>query len=275
MYPELFRIGPIAIRSYGVMLALAFFVGMLYVRRVTARDHKPFEPFLTIAYLMIFGGIIGARLFYVLFHLDEFAGDWTASFNPFATGEFGIAGLNVYGGVIVAIINTLIYCRWKRLSSLEMFDYFSPAMGLGLGIARIGCFLNGCCFGTPTELPWGVSFPQGSIPYSVYFGAHLHPSQLYSSLYGLGLFILLHFVLKRRKFAGQVVALLFMIEAVFRFGIEYVRYYEDEMHFHLGGLNPTYNQVISLVLFLAGLGIYIFHRRGAVITPGNSPGTGQ
>ena len=258
MYPELFHIGPIAIRSYGLMMALAFFAAVLYVWRVALRDGKPFERFLTIAYIMIFGGIIGARLFYVLLHLEEFAGNWTSSFNPFGSDKFGIAGLNVYGGVIVAIIGTFVYCRWRKISTLEVFDYFSPAFGLGLGIARIGCFLNGCCFGTPTDLPWGVSFPLGSIPYAVYFDAPLHPSQLYTSLYGFGLFFLLHFMMKRRRFVGQIVALLFMIEAVFRFAIEYVRYYEEEMHLHVSGLDTTYNQVMSLALFLLGLGIYIY-----------------
>ncbi len=258
MYPELFHLGPITIRSYGVMLAVAFFASVLYVKYVASRDNKPFERFLTIAYIMIFGGIIGARLFYVLFHLEEFASNWTASFNPFASHEFGIAGLNVYGGVIVAIIGTFVYCRWRKMSTLEVFDYFSPAFVLGLGIARIGCLLNGCCFGTPTGLPWGISFPLGSIPYAVYFDTPLHPSQLYTSLYGFGLFFLLHFMMKRKRFVGQIVALLFMIEAVFRFAIEYVRYYEEAMHFHLGEIHPTYNQAISIVLFLLGLGIYIY-----------------
>ncbi len=265
MHPELFRIGPIIIRSYGVMMALAFFAGVLYIKYLTSRDNKPFERFLTVAYIMIFGGIFGARLFYVLFHLHEFEGNWTASFNPFGTDQFGIAGLNVYGGVLVAIIGTFIYCHWRKISTLEVFDYFSPAFGLGLGIARIGCFLNGCCFGTPTDLPWGVSFPPDSIPYAVYLDAPIHPSQLYISLYGFGLFLLLHFMMKRKRFAGQLVALLFMIEAVFRFAIEYVRYYEEEMRFHLFGMHPTYNQAISIGLFLLGLGIYVYQRkRGAV-----------
>ncbi len=261
MYPELFDIGPITIRSYGLMLAVAFLLGVLYVRRVTFRDNKPFDPFLTVAYIMIFGGIIGARLFYVLFHLEEFAGNWTSSFNPFGSDEFGIAGLNMYGGVLVAVVGTVLYCRLKRIAALEMFDYFAPTLGLGLALARIGCFLNGCCFGTPTDLPWGVLFPEGSIPYAEYPHVHLHPSQLYSSLYGLGLFLLLHFAMKRRQFIGQIVALMFMIEAVFRFAIEYVRYYEEEMILHLDGIHPTYNQVMSVALFLLGLGVYIYQRK--------------
>jgi phosphatidylglycerol:prolipoprotein diacylglycerol transferase len=261
MCPEFFHIGPIPIRAYGLMLAISFFLGVWYVKYVTSRDNKPFEPFLTIAYIMIFGGILGARLTYVVLHLHEFADNWVASFNPFSSEHFGIAGLNMYGGVLTAVIGTLLYCRWKKMSVLEVFDYFSPTLGLGLALARIGCFLNGCCFGTPTDLPWGVSFPPGSIPYSVFQDAHLHPAQLYSSLYGLGLFLILHMMMKRKRFVGQLIALLFMIEAVFRFAIEYVRFYEEEMYFRLDGLHPTYNQVISLLLFLLGLGIYIRQRR--------------
>jgi phosphatidylglycerol:prolipoprotein diacylglycerol transferase len=261
MLPELFNIGPIPIRSYGLMLAISFFLGVLYVRHVTKRDNKPFEPYLTVAYIMIFGGILGARLFYVLFHIDEFSGHWLDSINPFAGGNFGIAGLNLYGGVIVAIVGTFIYCRLKKLSLLEVFDYFSPTLGLGLAFTRVGCFLNGCCFGTPTDLPWGVSFPTGSIPYYIFGEVALHPSQLYSALYGLGLFVLLHFMMKKKKFTGQLVAILFMVEAVFRYIIEYVRYYEDAMYFEVFGMNPTYNHLISISLFLLGLIIYIIQSK--------------
>ena len=263
MYPEVFHIGSIPIRSYGLMLALSFLLGVLYIKYLSTKRNKPFEQYLTIAYIMIFGGVIGARLFYILFHLSEFSGNWGAAFNPFQSEQFGIAGLNLYGGIIVAIAGTMLYCYVKKLSILDVFDYFSPTLGLGLAFTRVGCFLNGCCFGTPTDLPWGISFPPGSIPYSVFHDAPIHPSQLYSSLYGLGLFILLHFIVVNRKFIGQAVALLFMIEAVFRFAIEYVRYYEEAMHFNLDGIEPTYNQLISALLFLAGLAIYLIKRKAS------------
>jgi len=259
--PELFNIGPIPIRSFGLMLAISFFLGVYYVKRITARDRLPCDPFLNVAYILIIGGILGARVSYVLLHLSEFSGRWTDTFNPFGSTEFGIAGLNLYGGVVLAILGALAYCHFKRLSVLQVFDYFAPTLGLGLAITRIGCFMNGCCFGTPTDLPWGVSFPFGSLPYSIFGDAHLHPAQLYSSLYGLVLFIALHFLVKHKKFTGQVVAILFMSEAIFRFAIEYVRYYEDAMYFSLGSYQPTYNQVISLTLFIVGLSLYIIRRK--------------
>jgi phosphatidylglycerol:prolipoprotein diacylglycerol transferase len=257
MYPELFSIGPIPVRAFGVGLALTFLAGVWYVKNMCVRDNKPFETYLAFAYIMIFGGVIGARLAYAVLHWSDFSGNLGAIFNPFQSGQFGIAGLNLYGGVLLAIGGSIAYAWFKRLSVLEIFDYFAPTVGLGLGISRIGCFLNGCCFGTPTDLPWGVLFPVGSIPYHIFGTEHLHPAQIYSALYGFGLFILLHFMIKHRKFAGQVVAVLLTTEAVFRFIIEYVRYYESEMHFDLWGMHPTWNQVVSYVLFAAGLAIYV------------------
>ena len=243
MYPELFKIGPISIRGYGLMLTISFLLGVYYVYRVARKNKVPFEPLMTIAYIMIFSGVIGARLFYVLFHLEEFHGRWLDTINPFQSGQVGIAGLNLYGGIILALLRTL--------------DLFAPTVGIGLMFTRVGCFLNGCCFGVPTELPWGVVFPPESIPYYIFGDAHLHPTQLYSSLYGLLLLLVLHWRLQHKLFDGQVLALFFMIEAAFRFFIEYVRYYESEMHFTLDGIQPTYNQLIALGLFLAGLILYI------------------
>jgi phosphatidylglycerol:prolipoprotein diacylglycerol transferase len=261
MHPELFRIGPIPVRSYGLMLAASFLLGVWYIKKVTERDGKPFEPFLTISYIMIFGGVIGARLAYVLLHLSEFSGNWTAVFNPFQSGHFGIAGLNLYGGILMAIGGSWLYCHLKGLRVLDVFDYFAPTVGLGIALTRIGCFLNGCCFGVPCDLPWAVTFPKGSIPYSVFGSQPLHPAQLYSSLYGLVLFIGLHYLLKHKRFVGQAVAVLFMGEAFFRFIIEYARFYENAMTFRFMGIEPTYNQVVSLTLFFLGLGIYWYQKR--------------
>jgi phosphatidylglycerol:prolipoprotein diacylglycerol transferase len=262
MYPELIKIGPAAIRSYGVMLVISFFLGLLYVYRISKRDKLDFNPLVTIAYIMVITGLLGSRIAYVLFHIGEFQGNWLDTINPFHSDRFGIAGLNLYGGILIAVICTFIYLKVKRMPVLGTFDIFAPTVGLGLIFTRVGCFLNGCCFGTPTELPWGISFPENSMPYYVFGSAPLHPAQLYSSLYGLILFIFLHWRLKNRLFPGQVLALLFMIEAVFRFAIEYVRYYEDAMHIHFLGMTPTYNHLISVFLFALGLVIYIVqHKR--------------
>ena len=165
--------------------------------------------------------------------------------------------MNLYGGVMLALIGTIVYCRIRKIPLLDIFDYFAPAYALGLVFGRIGCFLNGCCFGTPSDLPWAIAFPPGSIPYSVFGNAHLHPAQLYTSLYGLGLFVITHFLLKHRTIPGVVASVLLMAEAVFRVLIESVRYYEDAMYVTLAGVRITYNHAIAAALFLFGLGILL------------------
>jgi len=261
MLPELFHIGPIPVRSFGVMMALTFLMGVFYVRWLTGKRKMDFDPYLTVAYILIFGGVIGARLGYVVLHWSDFSSNLTNIFNPFGSDQFGIAGLNLYGGVALSIISSYAYMKWKSISVLDTFDMFAPTLGFGIGITRVGCFLNGCCYGTPCDLPWGVSYDPGSIPYSVFGSQHLHPSQLYSSAYGLALGFFLHWMWKRRAFTGQLVAILFMVEAVFRFLIEYVRYYEDAMLFNFFGYGATWNQVIGVMLFALGLGIYIYNSR--------------
>jgi phosphatidylglycerol:prolipoprotein diacylglycerol transferase len=257
MYPEILKIGHFSIRSYGLMLAVSFFLGIIYLGRMAKKENIDFGQVLTIAYILIIAGILGARFSYVLFHLDEFRGNWLSSINPFGSDHYGIAGLNLYGGIIAAFICSLIYLLIKKMPIFKVYDLIAPTVGLGLIFTRIGCFLNGCCFGTPTHLPWGISFPEGSLPYYVFGSQHLHPSQLYSSLYGLILFVYLHWQLKSKKFDGQVIAQMFMIEAVFRYLIEYVRYYESEMHVSFWGMNPTYNNLMSIFLFLLGLTLFL------------------
>ena len=259
MCPGLFHIVGVPIRSYGVMLALSFIVGLAYVHRIGTRDNKRVQDYIFLAYLLIIAGVVGARLFYIGLHLEEFSGNWGAAVNPFDSDAFGIAGLNLYGGVILAIITAWVYLRLTSMPVFDTMDYFAPTLGLGLFLTRIGCFLNGCCFGTPTDLPWGVTFPPDSMPYFVYFDQALHPAQLYSSLYGLLLFIFLHVLLKRRRFEGQVLAVLLMCEAVFRFAIEYVRFYDDAMQFTVGSVTITWNQVFSVMLF--ALGVFVYRRQ--------------
>jgi phosphatidylglycerol---prolipoprotein diacylglyceryl transferase len=258
MYPEIFHIGPLALRSYGLTLAVSFFVGLWYVIWRSKRENVNANFMMNFAFVVIFAGLIGARLAFVLFHLGDFATDPLSAVNPFgAGGHFGIMGMNLYGGVLLSIICGFIYIKRKKQPHWQVFDIFAPTVALGIGITRIGCFLNGCCFGVPTDLPWCVHFPEGSIPYSQFGDMCLHPTQLYSSLYGFLLFGVLHYLDKRKRFYGSMFALLLMVEAFFRFVIEYVRYYESEMILQFGGISFTYNHLIALGLFALGLILWI------------------
>ncbi len=261
MYPEIVKLGPIVIRSYGLMLALSFFAGVLLVRYRAKKIGVNPEFVVNLSFIVIIAGVIGARLFYAFYHWSDFAGDMLDIFNPFGSSEgFGIAGLNMQGGLLLAFLSAVGYCLIRKQSIAVVFDLFAPAVALGIFITRIGCFLNGCCFGTECDLPWAVRFPEGSIPNSHLGDVYIHPAQLYSSLYGLLLFFILSFVEKKKTFVGLTFSLFLIIEAVFRYAIEYVRYYEYQMKVELFGVMFTYNHIVAILMFLAGWGLLLFFR---------------
>jgi len=262
MFPELFHIGPFALRSFGLTLAASFFIALFFIRRRGIKEGLNPDKLVNLAFIVIASGIVGARIGYVLFHLEEFRGNWTATFNPFQSGTFGIAGLNLYTGVLLAIVLGFYYMHKVSLPFWKTADIFAPTIAFGIFLTRIGCFLNGCCYGTPTNLPWGVVFPTGSIPDSEFPGQHIHPTQLYSSAFGLALFGFSVFFNKRKKFDGATFSIFLMAESAFRFAIEFIRSYEPEMYLKLGSTNWTYNQLIAVLLFGFGVILWEVLRRG-------------
>ncbi len=267
MCPEFFHIGPFALRAYGLMLALSFFIGLFLIGRESRLLGEDAERTSSFGFILIAFGLLGARLGYVVYHLDEFSGHWLNVINPFASGErFGIAGLNLQGGMLLAFIAGWVYVRRWRLSLPATLDAVVPAVAFGIFLTRIGCYLNGCCFGIPTSVPWGVSFPDGSPAHSFLGSAHVHPTQLYSSAYGLLLYFVLIWVNRRPHRIGVTTAVFFMVEAVFRFIIEFVRYYETEMWFETGGLKLTYNQLVAVGLFAIGV-IFWWNSRRLELRP--------
>jgi len=262
MHPEILKIGPVVIRAYGVMLFISFVVGLLYVRhKARAKNINP-DFVVNLSFLVIIAAIIGARLFYVLYHWSEFSGHLLDTINPFGSGgEIGIAGLNLYGGFICAVAAGILYIRAKKQPFWETLDLYAPAIALGTFFTRIGCFLNGCCFGKECHLPWAAHFPEGSIPHSVFGDLAIHPTQLYMSLYGLLLFLLLYYLNRRKHFAGMLFSVFLIVEAFFRFVIEFVRYYEEAMFARFIGLELTYNHLVAIILFIIG-GALFFVLRG-------------
>ncbi|MCK4272544.1 prolipoprotein diacylglyceryl transferase, partial [bacterium] len=157
MHPILFRIGPFALRSYGLMLALSFFLGILLAGRRLKRMGGDQTKMIDLAVVIILASVIGSRLFYVVFHWNEFSGHFLDIINPFNNAQgIGIAGLSMDGGVFLAILCGLLFLRLRKQPILLTLDALAPSFALGIFLTRMGCFLNGCCFGKPTNLPWAV-----------------------------------------------------------------------------------------------------------------------
>jgi phosphatidylglycerol:prolipoprotein diacylglycerol transferase len=256
MHPELFRIGPFAVHSYGVMLAISFIVGIyVAVKNAEKRGIKG-EEIVNLGFIIIIASIIGARLFYVLFHMNEFRGRWLYAFWPVQEdGTIGLGGLILLGGFILAFVFAVVYMWYKKLNFWKIADSMAPAIALGVFFTRIGCYLNGCCFGQACAEPWGVVFPPNSPAGSVMGEVHIHPTQLYSSLYGLIIFGILMWLDARRKFDGEIIGVFLILYGISRFIVDFYRYYESQM-FLIDGLQ--FNQIVSLLLIMIGIGMLIY-----------------
>ena len=211
MYPVLFRIGNVAIYSYGFMLAVGVAVSLVLIMRQAKKEGIDEEPVLDLTIISVLAGLIGARLFYVFFY------DWDYyRLNLLQILDFRNEGLVWYGAFILGAVAAIVYMRIKKLPFWRMIDLVAPYLAVGYAFGRIGCFLNGCCFGTPTMMPWGVVFPGLDL-------VPRHPSQLYSALLSLGLFIYLLRLYPRRRFDGQVFLTYIIGYAILRFGVEFFR----------------------------------------------------
>lgn len=170
MYPKLFEI-PIIYKwvySYGLMMVIGFLAAVFLIRRLS-RNITPDPQLITNAALyLLIAGVVGARVFYVVHHFNEFQNrDW---YQMFAVWK---GGLELLGGVILAIAVIVLYLWHHRLPIRRYLDILAIGLLMALAISRIGCFLNGCCFGRPTSLPWAVRFPYNSFAYCSQINANL------------------------------------------------------------------------------------------------------
>jgi phosphatidylglycerol---prolipoprotein diacylglyceryl transferase len=267
MRPILFEFPGVGVKVFGYGLMLFFaFIGSMRIAAWRARLEK-LDPELVydMALYVFVGGLIGARGFYVF----QYWGDRVQNF--WEIFEIWKGGIVFYGSVLGGTVGFLVY-RWLRwFPLLPMLDAIAPALAFGIAIGRLGCFLNGCCYGDPCTLPWAVQFPKHSppwvsevarnqIPPDAEHSLWLHPTQIYSAIDGLVLFLLLTAYYPLRKRDGEVMGLLLLTYPVTRFLVEHLR--NDEGIFAAG---MTISQLISVGLFTFGVAYWIsLSRRPAV-----------
>lgn len=248
MRPILFRIFGLGLPAYGTMLVLSFLAAIFLVGRAARRHRIPPAVVTDLAFWIMVGVIVGGRLLYVVFHLNEY-------YDLLSIFEIWRGGMMFFGSFIGAVVAGFLFVRKTKVPALLLADLAAPSIALGEFFTRIGCFLNGCCFGQPTGLPWGIKFPADSFAgQSAVGGHHLHPTQLYSSLFGLLLFVYLFFRGRRRHWRGEMFAQYLVISGAYRFGIDFIRYYED-------AANLWINQLISLAVIAAGVILLAWSRK--------------
>lgn len=253
MYPEIFGV----IKSYGLLLAVSFILGLLLSVRRGRRYGLAPEPVMDLVFAVLVSSLVGVRLFYVLTHLGEFAPWYRAFF-------IWDGGLTLYGGILGAIAAVWWSTRRKGIPFLVIADTFSPGVALGIGITRIGCFLAGCCYGRPTDCSCGVHFPAGSPAWSQYGDVAVQPSQLYASLGGFAVFGLLLLWERFRFHRGATFGRFLVLYGLSRFLVDFTRYYEPDQVMLLGWSN---NQWISLGFMVSGLVFLILGAGGRLGGP--------
>jgi len=253
VYPRLLELGPFTVYSYGVLLAAAYLLGLkLAMSRAKARGLDSARV-LDLGIYIIVSALIGAKLLLLLTDLRTYLSD------PRELMTLVRAGGVFYGGLIAAVSVALWYIGKIGLPLWTTCDVFAPGIALGHVVGRVGCFFAGCCFGTPTDVPWGVTFTDPFAAANVGTPLHqaLHPTQLYEAgAEALILGLLLATEHKGRPFAGRTFWLYMLLYAVSRFTIEFFRGDNRGMV-----LMFSTSQFISLILAPLAVGMLFYLSR--------------
>lgn len=238
----LFDFFGIQIKGYGLMIAIGIIVAAsIFINKGKKRGYDE-DSLINLIILTVIGGIIGGKSLFILTELKDIIND------PSILLNFGY-GFVIYGAIGGGALTMYLYCKRKKWNIIEMFDIVVPGLAIAQGFGRIGCFLAGCCYGAETDLPIGVVFPEGSLAPS---GIHIHPTQIYSSIFDFALGFLLLYYGRKQKINGKVMGMYLIVYSIGRFLVEYLR---DDPRGSIGLLSTS--QFIAI--FTLVLGIIIFN----------------
>jgi phosphatidylglycerol---prolipoprotein diacylglyceryl transferase len=268
LHPILFSLGPFHLRAYGLALALSFLLGSgLALRRGRPRGYSE-DQLLGLFWWIVIAAVLGARLNYILAHPEQFAGLRDAL-------RIWEGGLIQYGGLIAAMVASWIYLRRHKLPFLPVADVLAPSLALGEAITRIGCFVNGCCFGRACQTALAVHYPSDSYAAQALGpGVPVCPSQLYLCAgFLLATVVLLQAEKRVRMAPGGLIGLYLILQGAIRYLVDFTRYYDsDDRITTLSPLIQSRSQVIALGLLAFGLVVVIWgvRARAAVNTVGRA-----
>lgn len=276
---RLFHFGSINIYSYGVMVAIAFIVGIVIAARRAKQLNEDPQNILDLCLYLMISSIAGARICYVVTNWDYYRN------NLFEIVLLNRGGLVFYGGVIFAIVTAVSYLKLKKLRVWNYLDILTPSLAIGHALGRIGCFLNGCCYG---RIVWnahlkflGIRFPQvteltdtfseriigspayidqlnqGFVKPTDLYSLPVYPTQLFETGFNIVIFFILLHMFKKRRFEGQIWWAYTMMYAVSRFLVEFVR--GDNPIIPATGM--TLSQNLAIIFFITGIIMYFVLRK--------------
>ena len=262
MHPTLFKIGPLTVYSYGVMLVTAFVIGYYFILREVKRKELDKNIAIDITTIAVFCGIAGSKLLYIFENLDVF-------FKNPTQVTFSSGGFTFLGGLILSFVISWIYIKKREYNFLRTADAVAPSLIIAYGIGRIGCHLAGDGdYGIPTTLPWGINYENGIVPPAHIFNGTeyassfphnifpnntpLHPTPIYEFLASLLIFLVLWKFRKSNWRDGKIVMLYFILSSLSRFLVEFIRLNPRI----LWGLSEA--QIIASVIFIVGISGFFY-----------------
>ena len=261
MYPQLFEIFGIKIRSFGVMAAVGLLLAFWLMNHRAKKANEDGQALSDILFFAMIGALIGARSLYVI-------RNWEAEFSHDFLKVFRIneGGIVFQGGFIGGMLVAWFLCKRKNIDFFRAIDIVAPCLALGHAMGRIGCYLNGCCFGGICKSGWAVHFPPKSLPFQhqvqhnglsplAPYSLPVHPTQLYSFAANVIICLILVFMTAKLKVKGHVFSLYLMLYGVWRLSIEFLR---DDQSRHLG---LSVAQYIAIGQFILGLVLWNYFSR--------------
>lgn len=249
MLPRSLEIGPLIIHLYGVIIAIAIFVGWYIAKKRAAIYKIPRnlfdDPILLLPLVL---ALIGARAYHVADYWDYYIA------NPLSIINISAGGLGIWGSLVGIFLGFWLVAKVKRIDFLSLLDLASPSLLLGQSIGRIGNYINQEAFGPPTNLPWGVFISPENRPPQFRFSTHFQPTFFYEATIDAIFFFILIFLSKRLKVKGSMFAMYLILYAIGRFVVEFWRI--DT--WVIGTVKVAH--VISLAAFLLGLYLLISKR---------------
>lgn len=237
MHRVIFNIGPFTLYSYGLFVAIAFVAATVLIVRDARKFNLSRDDAFDCVILMFAGSLIGARVLFVIINWEYFLSNFAGIFRVYEGGLAFQGGL--IGGAIAVIATSVI----KKLPLRKIGDLLAPYIALGQSIGRIGCFLNGCCYGRAISSGLGVTFPKETVMRI--------PVQIYSSLALLAVFVILIIIREKRRFDGAVFSVYLVLYGILRFFMDFAR--GDDLASFFG---ITLSQAIGIGTFFFGAILY-------------------
>jgi len=266
LLPRLSQFGNFFLPTYGVLAALGLIVGLVVTVRLGRRSGVDPDQMWNLGIIAVLAGIIGSKVLLIINDWDTYGQHPREIFRLSTLQAGGVFS----GGLLLSILCCYLYAVRHRMPKLKTADSFAPGIAIGHAIGRLGCFAAGCCYGKPTDLPWGVTYtnPLTHQLVGTPLNVRLHPTQIYEFLAESCIFIVLITLFRRKSFDGQIAALYMFLYGIARYFLEFVRA-DPERGSMFGGV-MTVTQFISILLVIGGAIMWIacsnYHSRAVAAT---------